>query len=494
MGFNFGALAGGMAEGIESGVNLRDQILARQLKQAQLNAFNNNNLGQQAWTNAQIPGMTPMPQGANPGGGGVIPILQQLPLVGQLGQELGLWGPTPAAAQPPMPSPQGSAPMGGMPRGQPSPAPQPQAGSAPAQAPSQPVGQNAASTTSTGAPSIQDVAMAVDKANPGLRQSNPAAFSEAVKLGFKYAQEQAATALDTRYKESQIAGMGSENKLREAQAANLPVQSDLTRAQIENQRAETDVKKGELLLQPQKLKLEEAKVKLEEAKQEAAQNKMRLDEAEANAKVGDFQSQREWRDAQIANLRSERMLKMQKQKFEELKGSAEITELGSRSKKQEAEAGYYDRKGLTDTDQDKLINQELGKAQVQARFHDNQINDLLTSMNPNDPKIKARIQDHMRSAAAYRERVKTLEGQLSTAPKPTVDNPFEQTEIAPARQTELGKVSQKFLELSKSNDTEGARRLAESMKAKGFPPHEIQWALDNARQLSKTAPMVPQSR
>lgn len=491
MGFNLGAFAGGAASGIESGVSLNDQIQARKLREAQLNAFNNANLGQQAWTNAQIPGMTPVPQGANQGG--IIPILQQLPLVGQLGRELGIWGPTPAAAQPPMPAFQGGAPTGGMPAGQPSAAPQ--ASPAPAASAQPPsavpgMGQNAA-------PSMQAVAQAVDAANPGLRQSNPAAFSEAVKLGYKYAQEQAAAALDTRFKEAQITGMGSENKLREAQAANLPVQSDLTRAQIRNQEAEISLKGEELKQKPAELAIKQATLKLEQAKQEAAQNKMRLDEAEANAKIGDYKSQAEWRDAQIANLRSERMLKMQEQKLKELKGSAEVQELGSRSKKQEAEAGYYERKGLTDADQDKLINQELTKSQVQLRFHENQINDLLTSMNPNDPKIKARITEHAKAATAYRARVQDLEGQLSTAKKPetgTAPNPFQNTEITPQRQTELGKISQKFLDLSRSNDTAGAARLVEIMKQKGMPAHEIQWALDNARTLSNSAPQVPQSR
>lgn len=495
MGFNFGAFAGGAAEGITSGSNLADQMQQRRLREAQLNAFNASNLGEQAFTNAMIPGMSAMPQGAN--AGGQQPLLSRIPFIGDLGAQLGLWGGVPPG-QPgmmppgqPMARPQmaGSPPRMDMAGGQPSPAP----GGQPAPSGAPPIAQPPAGIA--GATDIGTIASAIDQANPGLRQSNPAAFAAAVQMGMKFMQQQQQTGLDTRFKEAQITGMGSENKLREAQAQNIPVQTDLTRAQIENQRAETSIRGEELKIVPAKLKLQEAEVKLREMQAEAAQAKMRVDEAELNAKTGDYQSQREFRDAQIANMRAERLLKMQKQKTDEMKTGAEIQELGSRSKKQEAEAGYAERRGNTPMDQDKLINQELTKAQVQFRFHQNQINDLMTSMNPNDPKIKARINEHMREAAAYGARVKDLEGQLSTAPK-TVDNPFQQTEVPAVRQSELSKVSQKFAEFARSNNVQEAKRLKELMISKGIPAHEVEWAIQNARTLMQQAPavQVPQSR
>lgn len=482
MGFNFGALAGGAAKGIESGTNIADQIQQRRLREAQLNLFNANNLGQQAFTNSLIPGSAPMPQGANPGGG-TMDTLSRLPLVGQIGRELGLWGDVPGGQGAPqaggMSAPQPGMPPAGQPSGM---APQPSSPSPSPAGQPQPAGGDITNT----------VAQAIDRANPGLRMSNPAAFSAAVMMGVEHAKSQQAAMLDTDYKRAQITGMGSENELRQAQAKNIPVQTDLTRAQIDNQKAETAIRGEELKIVPAKLKLQEAEVKLREAQATAAQEKMRLDEAELNAKEGDFNSQREWRDAQIANIRAERMLKMEKQKVDELKTKAETEELGTRSQKNTAEAGYAERRGLGPGDQDKLIHQELTKSQVQLRFHENQINDLMTSMTPNDPKIKARIAEHMRSATAYRARVDDLEGQLSTAPQPqAAPAPKEAPAIPQPRQQELTKASQKFLELAKANDMEGAKRLKDLMLSKGVPQHEVEWALQNARTMGTTSTPAP---
>lgn len=501
MGFNFGAFGKGLSEGITSGSNLLDQIQQRKLREAQLNAFNNANLGQQAFTNSMIPGATPVPYGAS-AGGGIGGVLSQVPIVGQIGQELGLWGSPPGSAAP-MPA-GGRAPQPGggwTPQTVPTPAPQASGRPAPAPAapPAMPAGQPAPAPASqaSGVPSPQAIASAVDTANPGLRQGNPAAYANAVRLAIEHANQAAGMQLDMDYKRAQITGMGSENDLRKAQAANIPVQTDLTRAQIQNQKMETEVKQGELLLQPQKQRIKEAELKLKEIEQDAAQAKMRLDEAEINAKNEDYGSQRELRDAQIANMRNERLLKMRKQKLDELKGTAEVGELSSRSAKQEAEAGYIAKKGDLPADKDKLINTELTKAQMQLRFHQGQANDLLMSMNPNDPVIQQRIMAHNREAEAYGARVKDLEGQLSTAKKPegAVDNPFQQIDIPVPRQQELGKVSQKFLDFARNNDEAGAERLKNLLVSKGIPQHEINWILDNARVLGQTAPAtVPQSR
>jgi hypothetical protein len=480
MGFNLGALAGGAAEGIESGVSLNDQIQQRRLREAQLNAFNDQNLAQQAFTNSQIPGISVgQPQQPQP-------LISQMPVIGPLGRSFGLWGAPPPPASQPSPVPQ----QGGMmPPGQPA-MPQANAAPGPAGPASQPSPQ--------GVDNPQAIAQAIDMANPGLRQSNPAAFSQAVRLGVEYAQNQKMQGMDIRLKEAQIAGQGSENKLRDAQVESMPLDRDIKRAQLDTQRAETDIKRGELNMMPQKLKLKEAEIKLEEVKQEAAQAEMRLKEAELNAKTGDYASQREWRDAQIANMRGERMLKMQEQKIKDLKTKAEVEELSSRVKENESKARLNDATatGQVGKVEDKAENQELTKAQMQLRFHENQINDLMTSMNPAAPAIKAQVQHHQAQAQQYRNRVQQLE-KATTTIKP--EAPKAAPKIEAPRQAELNKISQKFVDLAKANDLEGAKRLKELMAAKGVPQHEIEWALQNARTLGQTAPtqssvQVPMSR
>lgn len=483
MAFNLGAFAGGAAKGIESGVNLQDQLQQRKLREAQYNAFNAQNLGQQAFTNSLIPGMTPMPIGANPQASQ--PLLSRLPLIGPIGQELGLWGGVPGG--------QGAPPSPGMP----SPGGQPpaMASQPPAPSPAAPPGGQPAGPPDM----IQAVAQAVDQANPGLRMSNPAAFSAAVMLGVEHAKAQAATQLDTDFKRAQITGMGSENKLREAQALNIPAQTDLTREQIKTQQAETDIKKEELKLTGPKLKLKQAEIKLKEAEQDAVQSKLRLEEAEINAKVGDYKSQREWRDAQIAKARADRQLEIRKQKTQEAKTQAEMDKMITEGKVNEARAGYLNRKDLGPEANDKRVMQELTKAQVMLRHHQDMKARLLTSINPNDKRIKALVAENDSEITRYAAEVAELEGELSSNKKPETTSPQAtpvKTEVPPARQQELGKISNKFLELAKRNDMEGAKRLKDLMVSKGIPQHEIEWALQNARQMgtaSSNQPQVPQT-
>lgn len=496
MGFNFGAFAGGAADGIESGSKLADERRTRALRDAQLGAFNAGQQGQQAWVNSMIPGAQPMPQGAG-GQGGVVPILSNMPIIGQLGRELGLWGDVPQQpGSQPMPQmaaagqagqPQG----GGMPQ-QPSYG-APQASQPPAQAPSPspiPAGQPAAPSPT----SAQAIAAAIDKANPGLRASNPAAFAQAVQMGIAHVQESEKAKLQSDLTRSQISGQDAENVYKGAQTQNLQgPQADLTRANTENVKSQTEVHKGEALLAPAKLKLEQAKQKHEELKANAAQAKMALDEAEVNAKVGDYSSQRQWRDAQIANMRAERLLKMQEQKIKDAKSGSEIDELKSRAKMNEQHGNLYESQSGgagASRAKDKEVNVALGKAQMQLRHYENMDRQLRQSMNPNDPRIKQLQQEIQPFIQENRARVQELESQLSTAKKaPEVQ---ATPEIPAPRQQELGKISAKVLEYANSNNKEGVAKLVQALKAKGIPEHEIQWALENARTMSNSAPSKPQ--
>lgn len=500
MGFNLGAFAGGMSGGLETGSQMADQRELRRLRAAQLGQLNAGNQGQQAWVNSMIPGGQPMPQGAG-GQQGIVPILSNMPIIGQLGRELGLWGDVPQqpAAQPMAGQPprfdlggQGQPQGGGMPQ-QPSQG-APQAPQPPAQAPSpspMPVGQPAAQASPTSANAI---AMAIDKANPGLRASNPAAFAQAVQMGIAHVQESEKAKLQSDLTRSQISGQDAENVYKGAQTQNLQgPQADLTRANTENIKSQTEVHKGEALLAPAKLKLEQAKQKHEELKANAAQAKMALDEAETNAKVGDFTSQRQWRDAQIANMRAERLLKAQDQKIKETKLGSEVDELKSRAKMNEQHGNLYESQaGVAGTSRakDKEVNVALGKAQMQLRHYENMDRQLRQSMNPNDPRIKQLQQEIQPFIQENRARVQELESQLSTAKK--APEAQATPEIPAPRQQELSKVSAKVLEYANSNNKEGVAKLVQALKAKGIPEHEIQWALENARTMSNSAPTTPQ--
>lgn len=485
MAFNFGALAGGISQGLSTGVNLADQMQLRKLREAQLNQFNANNLANQAYTNALIPGMAPMPVGADQDRSN-LNILRRMPLIDTLGRQLGLWGDIPNSQYP---LHQGAQP--------------PAYGNAQQLAPQQPSASQSAGqpAISPGVPGPQSsglpadaatIAAAIDKANPGLRMSNPQAYAAAVKLGIEYAQQQAQFNLENAYKRASIEDIGAQTKMRQAQTEAIPEETAFKREQTATQKVETEIKQGELKLQPTKLDLEKAELELKNRQADAVQADLRLREAENNLKAGNYQSEKEWRDAQMANLRAERMYKIQQQKLAVIKENSEATEREARTRKENAQADWYERRGTTPEDKDKVINEELTKAGVNFRFHNNEINRLLTSINPNDPQVKARIAEHQRAATAYGARMKDLEGQLSTAPKPTAP-----AEITPARQTELDKVANQLVNLSKTNDVQGAQRLVQLMKDRGFPQNEIDWVLQRGRTLSQSAPtpaQVPMSR
>jgi BMFP domain-containing protein YqiC len=492
MGFNFGAFAGGAAQGIQAGSNLADQMQQRQLRQAQLNSFNNNNLGEQAYYSSQIPGATPVPEGMHQGQGGIVPILSQMPVVGQIGRELGLWGPMPTSPQAAQPyaGGQGASQGGGMAPPPMQGAPQPFAsqGAPMGQPAPRPQGQ---APVSGGTP-MAAVAEAIDRANPGLRTTNPQAFAAAVKIGVQHLQESEKMSLERDLTRAQTSNIGSQADVNRAQVADMQGPgADLKRAQIGNIQSETSLRGEQIKAIGPEIKLKEAQQKLEELKADNAQVQMRLEEAKLNAQVGDYASQREYRDAQIAQMRAQRLLNMQEQKLKDIKTRAEVDELKARSSLHESKAS-----GSGVVNKDKQINGEITKAAVQLRHYEDMERQLLQSINPNEPRIKALLAETRPFIQAYRARVQDLEGQLSTAKPPAAPTPS--AEIPAPRQQELDKISSKFLELQGKSDKEGVQRLITLMSSKGVPAHEIQWAIENARN-KMSAPttsqvQVPQSR
>src|SRR4029450_13753598 len=87
MGFNFGAFAGGTADGIATGSTLADQQLSRQLKQQQLQEYLNAQAAQRAFTNVAIPGADAMPGTPQQLGSGT-PTMMQLPIIGPVARGL----------------------------------------------------------------------------------------------------------------------------------------------------------------------------------------------------------------------------------------------------------------------------------------------------------------------------------------------------------------------------------------------------------------------
>lgn len=208
---NFGALAGGAADGLQSGSVLADQALSRQLKQQQLQEYLNAQAGQRAFTNMAIPGMSAMPGTPQQPGSG-LPTMAQLPILGPIsrglesagnafGDLLGFGSPAPQPA-PGMPLPgRGERPEAG----QPSPAPQASSGSM---------------TAMPGMETMQMVATAIDKANPGLKQGNPQAFAAAVQLGMQRINEYASAQLEAGKNTAEI---GKLNAQTETEKSKLPV-------------------------------------------------------------------------------------------------------------------------------------------------------------------------------------------------------------------------------------------------------------------------------
>lgn len=227
MGFNLGAFAGGTADGMQAGSKLANDSMARTLTQQQIQDYQNAQVAQSAFANMLMPGMTPMPTMTQPGGAG-LPAMAQMPILGPISRGIDAigdffsGGPAPGSKPPvgdqqpfgnPAPQPQASAPAGGM--------PQP--------APSAPGGQPAGLP-----PQVQAIATAIDRANPGLRASNPRAFAQAVMLGIKQVQDFAGQELERAKAGADIKSKEADVPLKEAQGNMYKQHGELYRARADN--------------------------------------------------------------------------------------------------------------------------------------------------------------------------------------------------------------------------------------------------------------------
>lgn len=211
---NFGALAGGTADGIQAGSTLADQALSRHLKQQQLQEYLNAQAGQRAFTNMAIPGMGAMPGTPQQPGSG-LPTMMQLPIVGPIargfqdagnafGDLLGFGSGSPAqgGSMPPVPTPSAGPSMASS---------QPAAQPAPAQE-----GAPAAAPILPGMETMQKVAQAIDKANPGLRTQNPQAFAQAVEIAMKRVNDYQAAQLEAGKTGAEVSRLNAQTKAEES--------------------------------------------------------------------------------------------------------------------------------------------------------------------------------------------------------------------------------------------------------------------------------------
>jgi len=229
---DWGSFAGGLSSGMDRGItnvgNLqRDRMLRLQLEQQKA-----QQQGQQAYMNTLFPGSQSVPQPS----GIQLPHLAQLPVIGPMGEAAGLWkqppemqpstmgmqapqgmsvGPgTPPVPGGGMPAPQMNPAFHSMPGAQPMPQ-QPQQGMVPP-AVRQEQGQTVESVPGfTSGMQVQQIAAAIDKANPGLRQNNPQAFVAAVQ----YAQQQVA----------ELTQQHTEQAYKGAQAEELGARAEMER-------------------------------------------------------------------------------------------------------------------------------------------------------------------------------------------------------------------------------------------------------------------------
>lgn len=219
MGFNFGAFGSGLSEGIGQGVSIQDQQLSRQLKQQQLQEYLNNQAAQRAMTNVAMPGASAMPgTPGNPGSG--TPLLAQMPFLGPIVRGfqgagdmfknfLPSTGPEDTAMPPPPQAPQGPPPQAAPTQAAPSPAPAAQ---------SAPTDQGGAPIPGMQVYSV--VAQAIDRANPGLRTSNPQAFSAAVQLGVNHIKDYATNQAAISKQNAETTHLGAQT---EAEKSKVPL-------------------------------------------------------------------------------------------------------------------------------------------------------------------------------------------------------------------------------------------------------------------------------
>lgn len=216
MGFNFGAFGSGMSEGIQTGSTLADQQLSRQLKNQQLQEYLNAQAAQRAFTNVSIPGANAMPGTPQQPGSGT-PTLAQLPIVGPLvrgAQSAGnafsdFFGGGPSDGS--MSPPPGQTQVAATP-----PAPIRNENFDPANTP--PVTD--ASYQLPGMQARAVVAQAMDRANPGLRQSNPQVFAQAVQLGVDHVQKQLGNEAAIAKQNAEVGHLGAQT---EAEKSKVPL-------------------------------------------------------------------------------------------------------------------------------------------------------------------------------------------------------------------------------------------------------------------------------
>jgi hypothetical protein len=226
MAFNVGGFGSGFSEGMQNASVLSDQALSRQLKQQQLQEYLNAQAAQRAFTSMAIPGMGAMPGTPQQPGSGT-PTLAQLPIIGPIaqgvegvgnafGELLGFGG---GSGGPSGPSGGGGSPMPSMPM--PSPGQRTDMGGD--------AGSSGAMTAVPGMPAMETmrmVAAAIDKANPGLKQSNPQAFAAAVQLGTQRVTEYTNAQVEAGKAQAEI---GKLNAQTGTEKSKIPVNEARTR-------------------------------------------------------------------------------------------------------------------------------------------------------------------------------------------------------------------------------------------------------------------------
>jgi hypothetical protein len=190
---DWGSFLGGAADGLSQGEKNVGQRQKNKMDNLAYQDALTQQAANQAVMNAIYPGSKPIPSPQQQGG---LPSLAQAPVIGPLGNALGLWQQPAERPGIPQQGVAGPQPPTTTQRGVPTPAtPQP-----------------------TFQPDMQpqQIAILVDRANPGLRQTNPQAFVAAVQLAQQQMQQMRMGNLDTAYKGAQVKELGARGELEQA--------------------------------------------------------------------------------------------------------------------------------------------------------------------------------------------------------------------------------------------------------------------------------------
>jgi hypothetical protein len=237
---DWGSFAGGVSSGLESGSQINQRNAGTAMSKEQLAQIIAQNAGAQAYIKSLYPGSMAVPPNVQPSAQGIdnqsMPAMSQMPVIGPAIQGLqNLFG---GGSQPPQGG--GNMPMrnpmfsggidggGGMPQGSPpmgaiQPPQQPQPGMA------MPTGQvqggqpieraqaQPAPPQPQGMPvTPQALAIAIDRANPGLRQSNPRAFAQAVQIGMQQMAQMQGQQSEIAFKQAQAQELGARGEMETA--------------------------------------------------------------------------------------------------------------------------------------------------------------------------------------------------------------------------------------------------------------------------------------